>query len=289
MNNDGQCPFCWPNPATSVRFEKGGYSIRQCHGCELLFVHPQPTRQELMEIYDADYFKRGSKYEADDTGRYMGANRRNDLDKLSILARHVNVGRLLDVGCARGGFLQVAREGGFEVTGVAVSEAGVTHACQALGLDVVNCDLPAENLPADHFDVVTAWDVLEHLDDPHATLAEVNRVLCSGGCFVATTGDAGSLWAPMLGRYWQLLTPPQHLFFYHEGNIRKAFEAHGLRVKEVLRPGKYATLDFVLFKAGETLGPVMKPARAFCKALRLSNMQLYINLRDIMVCVAEKV
>jgi hypothetical protein len=60
-------------------------------------------------------------------------------------------------------------------------------------------------------------------------------------------------------------------------------------VKEVLRPGKYATLDFVLFKAGETLGPVMKPARAFCKALRLSNMQLYINLRDIMVCVAEKV
>jgi SAM-dependent methyltransferase len=280
-----QCPACPGGGACSPSFKKNGYSINRCADCGLLFVAPQPSPEELLAIYDADYFRRGNKYRPK-SGE--DPNRLNDQSKIELLHRYRTSGRLLDVGCAMGGFLQVAQESGFEVTGVEVAESAASHVRDNLGIPVFNCDLATANLPAESFDVVTMWDVIEHLPDPHPTLAGIHRILRPGGLLLFSTGDASSHWARLTGRYWHLMTPPQHLFFYTPQSARSVLDSNRFDCKEFLYPGKTATVDFILFKAGETFGSVVTPFRAAAQALNLDQLGVYVNLRDIMTAVAEK-
>ncbi|MFC1705967.1 class I SAM-dependent methyltransferase [Planctomycetota bacterium] len=283
------CPVCGTNaPATPAR-RKNGFAIHRCGSCTLMFVVPQPAPEELERIYDAGYFERGNKYAAEHqaTGR-RPTSRPNDAARISRVQEHVQVGRLLDVGCALGGFLSVAREQGFDVVGVEPSEPASRHVRDKLGIEAVNADLPSAGLPDESFDVVTLWDVIEHVADPLATLTEAERVLRPGGALLLSTGNAASLWARATGRYWQLLTPPQHLFFHTPASLRHMLTRSGLRTVEIRSHGKWVTFGFALFKARETLGRVIWPLQAVARSLRLDSLRLYVNLFDIMTCVAEK-
>ncbi len=253
-----------------------------------MFVHPKPSLNDMMELYSADYFRRGNKYSCDQGNRGLDPNRQNDLVKISVLQRYRPSGRLLDVGCGMGGFLEVAREKGYDVSGVEVSEYAAGHVQNELGIDVANCGLPEARLPSESYDLVTMWDVIEHLDDPRPTLQEIHRILRPGGLLALSTGNAGSLWARITGRFWQLLTPPQHLFFYDDKSLVKALELKGFAVKEILYLGKHTTMDFILFKARETFGLVVLPVLAIATALRLTKARVAVNLFDIMTCIAEK-
>ena len=77
------CPLCSPESRCTVRFRKYGYIIHRCCECNLLFVHPRPSLDEIMELYNADYFKRGNKYSCNQRNRELDPNRQNDLGKIS--------------------------------------------------------------------------------------------------------------------------------------------------------------------------------------------------------------
>lgn len=280
------CPIC-ALADCPFHCAKDGYSIFRCPQCHLSFVHPRPSTAELMAIYQADYFERGDKYAAADPA--LDPNRKNDLTKLDLLARYCAQGRLLDVGSARGGFLQAARERGFGVQGVEPSEAAARYAAEKLGLDVIHADLPTAGLASEKFDLVTLWDVIEHLRDPVATLDEIRRVLRPGGFVALSTGDASSLAARLMGTRWHLLTPPQHLFFFEKKGLAKLLAAHGLEPVYTGHLAKRVSLGFILFKAGETFFP---PARALFKmgkAAGVNAFELRVNLFDIQTVVARKV
>jgi len=88
-----------------------------------------------------------------------------------------NKGSLLDVGCGMGFFLKAARDRGWkQVLGEEVSHLAVDHANRKLGLEVLEGDLKELNLPEDHFDVATAWNEIDQLQDPVGTLKEMHRV-----------------------------------------------------------------------------------------------------------------
>jgi SAM-dependent methyltransferase len=101
--------------------------------------------------------------------------------------------RLLDVGCSYGAFLELARERGWEVTGVDLSAKAAAYATAQRGLPVFTGTLEAAAYPARTFSAVTMWDVIEHLDDPRGLLREVHRVLAPGGVLVVFTINQGSL------------------------------------------------------------------------------------------------
>lgn len=285
---DPSCPVCSSEGGCKVRHKKHGYLIYRCSECKVLFVHPQPSPAEVMTQYGPDYFRRGDKYSFEEENPARNPNWQNDLIKLSILAQYKPSGRLLDIGCAMGGFLRVARERGYDVSGVEPSEHTVSHVRNKLGIEVVNSSLPEAGLSSESYDLVTMWDVLEHLGDPHPTLQEIHRILRPSGLLVLSTGDASSLWARITGRFWQLLTPPQHLFFYDDMSLRKALQLNSFAVKKILYLGKRTTLDFILFKARETFGPIASPARAILSCLGLNKAQVSVNLYDIMTCISEK-
>lgn len=134
--------------------------------------------------------------------------------------------RLLELGCSKGFFVAAARAAGIDAHGLDVSaeavakahERGLAQYCFQAHALAARADLP-EPLQAP-FDVVVAWEVLEHLDEPSELLRSAAAMLSPGGLFVASTPNAGSAWRRGLGAGWHGFAIPQ----YHRVYLtRRAF------------------------------------------------------------------
>jgi 2-polyprenyl-3-methyl-5-hydroxy-6-metoxy-1,4-benzoquinol methylase len=281
-----ECPACLGH-RTSLHLRKDSYRVHRCSSCELLFVHPQPSKEELEKLYSAAYFGRGGKYDAA-LPRYDDPNWLNDEGKVAIIKRWRSGGSLLDVGCAVGGFLAVAREHGFEVEGVELAPYAAEQARARLQVNVINSDIYSADLASESYDVITMWDVIEHLSDPNVALDRIFKALRPGGLLAFSTGDASSAWARLMGKRWPLLTPPQHLYFFSQRSISELLGRHRLSVKEIRHQGKWVTVGFVLFKARESFGRMMAPLAAAARWTGVQHWKLSINLGDIMTVMAEK-
>jgi SAM-dependent methyltransferase len=281
-----QCPGCLSN-RTKLHIVKNSYPIHRCSNCELLFVHPQPSKEELRKLYSASYFSRGNKYAAALEPKH-DPNWLNDQYKVGLVKRWCSRGTLLDVGCALGGFLAAAKEHGFEVEGVEIAEYAAEQARTRLHIKVTNSDIYSAELAPESYDVITMWDVIEHLPDPNLALEKIIRALRPKGYVVFSTGDVSSAWARLTGKRWQLLTPPQHLYFFSQCSISGLLKRHNFSVKEIRYQGKWVTMAFVLFKAQESVGSIIKPLSMAVRLSGLQNAKIRVNLGDIMTVVAQK-
>ena len=282
------CMLCGPEGDVCIRFVKNGHTIYRCLACGLMFVFPQPSSEELVQLYDIDYYKRGNKYLIGDEANAQSLTFDEDAQKLKIVKAYKSTGRLLDVGCAMGGFLSLARQEDFDVQGIEVSEFCARHVKEHHGIDVYNGDLLSAQFHSNTFDVVTMWDVLEHLGDPRGAVSEAHRVLRPGGFLCVSTGDIGSVCARIMAGLWHLLTPPQHLFYFTKKSVEKCLARSGFRVKDLSYRGKHAKLGFILFKAREIFGPLVVPLQLLTRALKLNSFTVHVNLYDIITCVAQK-
>jgi 2-polyprenyl-3-methyl-5-hydroxy-6-metoxy-1,4-benzoquinol methylase len=286
MGPNLRCPGCL-GQSTTLHVVKNSYPIHRCSGCELLFVHPQPSKEELGKLYSASYFSRGNKY-APAINAHDDPNRLNDQRKIELIKRWCSRGTLLDVGCAFGGFLAVAREHGFEVEGIEIGEYAAEQARTRLHVRVANRDIYSVDLAPESYDVVTMWDVIEHLADPTLALEKIHRALRPGGYLALSTGDVSSAWARLAGKRWPLLTPPQHLYFFSQRSVSHLLQRQGFSVADIHHQNKWVTVAFVLFKAQESFGAVIKPLAAAVRWSGLQNVKFNINLGDIMTVVARK-
>lgn len=129
-------------------------------------------------------------------------------------------GRLLDIGCGAGTVLEAARRAGWEAEGVEVSRPAVEH-LRAAGFSVFHGELAEARYPSDHFDVIVASEVLEHLPDPLVLLREAARVLRPGGLLWATTPHSRGASARALGIGWSTVCPPEHLHLFSRRGLKK--------------------------------------------------------------------
>jgi SAM-dependent methyltransferase len=139
-----------------------------------------------------------------------------------------NNNRLLDIGCGAGNLLAAARKNGWDGQGLDVSASAVKHV-RGLGFDVYEGELQDAAFPSQHFDVVTAAELLEHLIDPRPLLQEVARVLRPGGLFWTTTPHARGLSGRMLGLKWRCIWPPEHLQLFSIRGLTKLLRDAGFR------------------------------------------------------------
>lgn len=203
------------------------FCVVRCRRCAMHYLPLRPTRGAILEYYGASYAPHAgasSGYSAvSRLLRRIGVQRR-----CAVLLRHrPGGGRLLDVGCATGTFLEaMERHPGWRVHGVELSEAAASLA-RAKGLSVTVGDFVAADLPAGAFDVVSAWDVLEHMHDPDVFLGRVRELLRPGGVFVLRTPDTRSLNRRLFGRYWAGWDIPRHLCVYSSVELRRALREAG--------------------------------------------------------------
>lgn len=225
------CVVC-DTPAPTLQFHKDGYDMVACRACGCLYVGQDPATIDFDALYGQAYYTGGSDAVFADYVGQQATRRAHARRKLALL-RHLppriaRQGRLLDVGCAAGFFLAEARAH-YDVQGVELSTWSSAYARDRLGLSVHTGTLQQAALPSDHFDVVTMWDVIEHVSDPVPLLAEAARVLKPGGRLVLTTGDWGSAYAQKHGADWHLMTPPWHLTMFSRASLAQVAQRAGLR------------------------------------------------------------
>jgi SAM-dependent methyltransferase len=221
-------------------FPKDGFSMVQCGTCSAVYVGEDPARIDFEALYGEDYYTGGTEgvfadYVGQEAVRRAHARRRLQLLR-TLPPRIPRHGRLLDVGCAAGFFLAEA-QAHYEVQGVELSTWSSAFARDRLKLPVFTGTLQQAGLPANHFDVITLWDVIEHVPEPLPVLAEAARVLKPGGRLVLTTGDWGSAYAQRRGADWHLMTPPWHLTMFTRATLARAAQRAGLRVVGIRSEG----------------------------------------------------
>ncbi len=180
-------------------YRLNGFEVLRCPGCRLTFLSFHPTLRELQEMYGPSYFeeRRGYFFENAVVDPRQGSQNESVhefRDVLRLLSRFGSTGRLLDIGCATGVFLTLAREAGWEPYGVDISTYATQLARERLALqNVVEGTLVEACLPDAFFDAVTLLDVFEHLPEPRIELSEIHRVLKEGGLVLINTPNEGSL------------------------------------------------------------------------------------------------
>jgi SAM-dependent methyltransferase len=218
-----------------VFLTNSSFEVRRCVGCGLHFLHPQPTSDEVQAYYNHDYFSNpDSPSRGYDSYLAEADNHRATFRKrLRMMAVPRDGERLLDVGAAAGFFVEQARLAGWCAEGVEPSSWAVEYATKELGQPVTHGTLESAKFPASSFDVITMWEVIEHLTNPRASLEEAARVLRSGGHLILSTPDAGSLVARLLGTRWPGWAKiPEHLFFFDRRNLTRLLLESGFVVEQ---------------------------------------------------------
>jgi SAM-dependent methyltransferase len=222
------CESCGAASPTLL-FTKEGYSIVRCSTCELVYVGEDPSRIDFASLYGESYYQGSSDRVFADYLGQEAARRASARRRAWALRREKWRGRLLDVGCAAGFFLAEARRF-YRVQGVELSAFSSRYARERFGLDVFTGPLPDAALPSQTFDLITLWDVIEHVAAPGALLRECARLLKPDGRIVLTTGDIGSAYAQSRGAAWHLIAPPWHLYYFSRSTLATLAHNAGLRV-----------------------------------------------------------
>lgn len=208
-------------------------------------------------------------------------------DRLRRLQRFVTHGRLLEIGCATGEFLQLAAQAGFQVTGVEPDPQTSALARDRYRLDVTTGTLLEAAYPANQFDVVVMLHVLEHLDSPRQTLQEVHRLLNPGGILLIETPNIETIWFQLLRTRWRQLIP-DHYFFFTPRTLGRLLEITGFRPLEIKSVGKPMSVRLFTDRL-RRLNPLLgKILNRLAHALHVQDRTLYLNLGDIMLAFAEK-
>jgi SAM-dependent methyltransferase len=212
-------------------FIPGDFHYVKCLDCGLVYLNPRPTADSMDEIYPRDYHQYSFGYGRDFYNpframRYYGLKKR-----VRAIQKIKNTGKLLDVGCSSGDFLFVAREmTDWDVHGVEPSHSASRYAKEQLGLDVYNGSLEQAPFSDDTFDIVTIWNVLEHLPDPLSSLKRINSLLRQDGLLVLNTPNLGSLDARIFGHYWTGFEIPRHFYVFSRITLKETLQKAGFKL-----------------------------------------------------------
>lgn len=250
--------------------------IWSCRGCGLLFQSPRPSEPELLAAYGG---VEDPVYLAERENRYLTFRR-----AIRMLGP-ARGRRLLDVGAYCGYFVDVARAEGFAAEGLELSRWAVAQA-RALGLPVRNETIEERARGGAHYDVITMWDVVEHLADPRRDLAHAHALLRPGGRLVVSTIDTGSLVARLLGGGWPWLMD-MHLFYFDRKNLPALLEELGFRVLERRHYVHTVSAGYLMRKL-EASFPALRWLPRLLRALVPERLPVPVSLGDNMAIVAER-
>lgn len=241
----------------------GGY---ECGNCGIIFIHPQPTAEEIVQMYSKEYFE--GDFRCGHAGSYFDEKTQTLLEDETLVKRIKQFkprGKFLEIGCAGGAFLQAAQKAGYDVKGVEFSDVAAQLAREKFGLDVITGDVTDAKHPDNTFEVVFMGDVLEHLPDPAATCKEVFRIMASGGVFVIECpmqtntlfSRVGFFGYNLLGKKATVRLPPYHLFEYRPRSMAAMLRRVGFEIAEksegMIPPGEVTLRGSGIQKIGKKM------------------------------------
>lgn len=287
------CNYCGVDDATEV-FGPGVAQpsrIVRCNRCGLMYASPRARAVDAVLIQDwkldrAFLHKAGAqRFEKERLQVRDFARTRKLLDH-EYPAR----GKLLEIGSGLGFLLAELKKDGWDVLGIEPNLTLADHAREELGVETRSELLHQAGIPDETFDVVIMNHVIEHVDEPLATLREINRVLKPNGHLVLETPRYDTLMFRLLGRRERSLNCEGHIYFFTTQTLKNFYQAAGFETRQLNYVGRSLTLDRFLWNVG-----VVSKSERFRKAmaatsrrLKLDKLHLYLNFRDMQrVCVRK--
>jgi 2-polyprenyl-3-methyl-5-hydroxy-6-metoxy-1,4-benzoquinol methylase len=241
------CRICGSRDITR-RFPLAEFDVLLCRECTVSFLSHIPNEAELPTLYGAEYYQTRAQYYFGNViwNPQQGLSDQNIQKFQRALQRLRKLkpvgGRLLDVGCGVGIFLEMARRDGWETQGIDASPYAVAQAREHFGLAVQNSlNVGEANLTLGSFDVITLWDSLEHFPDPLGQLRGISRLLKKDGVLLLNTPNADALMRRIAeflfvatgGRFSYpvgKLHHRFHLYYFTQKALRRLLEQTGFGV-----------------------------------------------------------
>jgi SAM-dependent methyltransferase len=222
------CPICdhagaeeWLRGPDRLHGRQEPYTLVRCPACSLVWLSNPPKPAEMHRHYTDAYHRLISAGGQNSPERWR--------DRSAALTQWKRTGALLDLGCSSGSFLEFMGSESWKLYGVEMSAEGARTAEGRSNAQVFAGDILDAPFPRESFDVITCFDVLEHLYEPRRVMARVGEWLKPGGIFYVLVPNVDSAEARVFGSYWHGLELPRHLFHYSPASLKFLAESAGLR------------------------------------------------------------
>lgn len=241
MNTLKECPIC--RNQTFIPFltckdfllTSENFTIVSCGSCHFKFTNPIPYANELGKYYASEEYISHSNnakgiinniYKI--VRNYTLSGKRKLIDSLSK-----NKGVLLDIGCGTGEFLNVCKRSGWETMGIEPGNDARKYASEKHQLTVHESIESVKNLNS-HFDIITMWHVLEHVDDLNGTIETLKKILKKNGTLLIALPNCSSHDAIVYKEYWAAYDVPRHLYHFTPKDVVNLFEKHDMKLQQLL-------------------------------------------------------
>jgi ubiquinone/menaquinone biosynthesis C-methylase UbiE len=233
-----ECPICDVQEKPSHYRDissweyKGVYKLSRCTKCGLIFQTPRIKNQYACLYYQSEkywgvtlpHFSRRQVETKNNFQRYKQVYKRYQERK---------PGRMLDVGCGTGEFLDWFKCKGWETVGTDISLKPLVYAKKTLGLEVIHGDLLEIDQRKKTFDLVSTMHVFEHLYEPRKSLKKISTILKDSGELIITIPNHESLGRILFGASWFQYQPGRHIFYYTPDTIKRMLSLCGFEVVDV--------------------------------------------------------
>jgi 2-polyprenyl-3-methyl-5-hydroxy-6-metoxy-1,4-benzoquinol methylase len=247
--------------------ERLKHQLVACDHCGLQYVTPRLRTDAVLEGYAS-----GSDEQFVSQARGREITFGKCLDAIERIWNRTP-GRLLDIGTGGGSFPYVASRRGWNAEGCEPNRWLCNWALEHYGLPIRPGTVFDQNFPAETYDVVTLWDVLEHTPDPKTEVREVHRLLKDKGLLVINYPDIGSWVARVMGRSWVFLLDV-HLYYFTRATLRKLLEDAGFEIVRMRPHFQRLGLGYVMHRARPYAGAPARVAERFFTAVGISEWQV---------------
>jgi|TARA_B100001964_G_scaffold39744_1_gene43463 SAM-dependent methyltransferase len=270
---------------------KDNWEIVRCGNCKIVFVKSIPSDRVLEDLYDDNFFKDGQKFPTEGLDLHSNPTYINALKRIERIKEYDHCNdRLLDVGCATGIFLKAANASFKYSFGIDISKYATDVAVRELNVNVKCGTILDLNFSQQYFDVITMWDVIEHVKDPSKYIDKISNIIRPGGLMILSTGNIESIMFKIQKKKWHLLIPPKHLFYFSPKTISMLLNNYGLRVLNIANEGQYTNIGYMIdkFKRLHEKNKAISILNTVIRRFNLNQYNIYLNLYDVMTVYARK-
>ena len=250
------CPLCnsrassrickTPNVHMAVFRDIFAERVVQCKNCGFIFTNPRPTLGALERYYTDDYALEGLSVPRTleeflgDSHKEIWFSKDRDFE---LVTERKTSGRLLDIGCASGTLLWLAKQKGFAVRGVEVGRGSAEYVRTVLDIDVFCGQLEDAGFPDNSFDVITMFHSLEHVPNPRTVVREVRRILADSGIFIVVVPNYSAWSSERHGADWIWLQPQNHYSHFTPESLRNLLAWEGFAAELHCEEGRYGEAE----------------------------------------------
>jgi spore maturation protein CgeB/2-polyprenyl-3-methyl-5-hydroxy-6-metoxy-1,4-benzoquinol methylase len=234
--------------------------LYRCLDCCGVYMNPMPTNEYLDYFYNKVYYSKEHREKMGwdiDLGKVTVGIMNANENRMDLIEGYFDSnlrypkGKLLDIGCSSGNFLLEAKLRYWDVQGIEISDKAASYGRNNYGLDIQTGVLTRSCFGKESFDVVTAWDVLEHISNPKEFLLNVRNILKNDGLFFLSTPNISSTSSYFSGETWRHLDPPLHVILYDHISIGVLLKMCGFQVLKISSGKEYlGQMQIVARKVG---------------------------------------